>query len=118
MEDVALSLQPKQQPARLRANQLDLRFPEFAGLGVKLQPSLVGPPGPAGEASPSAPTFSYTGGRLSSILYADGSLKTFVWVAGRLTQVDFQRSGVAFTVRKSFSYNVDGTLAAVAQSEV
>ena len=136
MEDIALLLQPKPQPAKLvaeqvvlrpavvvqpaqlRTDKLDLRFPEFDGLDVKLQPSLVGPPGPAGDASPASPAFSYTGGRLSSVLYADGSLKTLVWVAGRLAQVDFQRAGVAFTVRKSFSYNVDGTLAAIVESQV
>lgn len=136
MSDILLTLQGKTQPAKLSLEQvvlrpavsvevaklesdrLDLRFPEFEGLDVKLQPSLVGPPGPAGDASPSSPTFSYTGGRLSAVLYADGSLKTLVWVAGRLAQVDFQRTGVAFTVRKSFAYNLDGTLAAIVESQV
>lgn len=136
MSDIALVLQPKQQPAKLESAQvalkpsvlvqtarldserIDLRFSEFDGLDVKLQPSLVGPPGVSGDASPISPVFSYTGGLLTSVTYADGSLKTFVWIAGRLAQVDFQQAGVAFTVRKLFSYNADGTLATIAESEI
>lgn len=136
MSDILLTLQGKTQPAklsleqvvlrpavsvevaRLESDRLDLRFPEFDGLDVRLQPSLIGPPGPSGESGPASPTFSYTGGRLSSVVYADGSLKTFVWVAGRLAQVDFQRTGVAYLVRKTFAYNTDGTLAAVSESQV
>ncbi len=70
----------------------------------------------AGSATPPmSPTFTYVDGMLTGVLYADGSTKALTWASGRLSRLDFARPS-ARTVRKEFSYNGDGTLAAVAQT--
>lgn len=86
-------------------------------IDAALLPLLVGEPGPPGDAGPTNPVFTWSGGVLSAVTYGDGSTKALIWSAGRLEQLDFARPGRP-TVRKTFSYNPDGTLAAVTQSEV
>ena len=76
-----------------------------------LEVAVQGPPGPPGS-NPKSPAFTWAAGKLASVLYADGSTKTLTWVGDRLTQVDFARVGYPAT-RKTLTYNVDGTLAAV-----
>lgn len=67
-----------------------------------------------GEESPS---FTYASGNVTRIDYASGDYKLLTWTDGVLTRVDFLRAGQT-TVRKDFTYNPDGTLASIAQSEV
>jgi hypothetical protein len=56
-----------------------------------------------GLPKPTDPDFSYSGGDLSQIDYADGSQKTFTYDGGgNLTRVDFVQDGV--TLRKDFYY--------------
>lgn len=78
-----------------------------------------GPSGGGGGAGvdrpPISPSFTYVDGVLTGVAYADGSTKTLTWAAGRLSRLDFLRPARP-SVRKDFSYNGDGTLAAVAQS--
>lgn len=78
---------------------------------------LRGRPGLDASAMPSSPSFTWATGKLISISYGDGSTKSLTWSADKLQQIDFVRAGVG-TTRKQFTYNPDGTLAAVAQSEV
>lgn len=52
-----------------------------------------------------------------AVAYADGSTKTLAYTGDRLTSLDFLRTGYG-GVRKNFSYNCDGTLAAVSQSAI
>ncbi|MDZ4397983.1 hypothetical protein [Hydrogenophaga sp.] len=70
---------------------------------------------PAQPAQPASPVFSYEGGLLSGVVYADGSAKVMSYEAGRLTRVDFARPGQR-TLRKDFAYNVDGSVSNIAES--
>lgn len=90
---------------------------DVAGERVVLEVGLQGPAGPPGDAPPISPTLTWAAGKLASIVYADGSSKTFSYTGDRLTQIDFLRTGYP-GARKSLSYNPDGTLAAVAQSAI
>lgn len=76
-----------------------------------------GPAGPAGDAPPISPTLTWAAGKLASIVYADGSTKTFDYTGDRLASLDYLRTGYP-GARKTFTYNPDGTLAAVAQSAI
>jgi hypothetical protein len=85
-----------------------------------LVPALVGPrgpAGPAGDALPTSPTFTYTDGWLTAVVYADGTTKALSYTAGRLAQVDTLRPGLP-TMRKTLSYNPDGTLASLLQTVI
>jgi hypothetical protein len=61
---------------------------------------------------PTNPTFTYTGGILTSIAYGSGESKTFTYTNGLLTRLDFIRNGV--TIRKTFNYT-SGVLASITQ---
>lgn len=77
-------------------------------------PGPPGPPGPAGGgAGETNPAFTYTAGLLTRIDYASGAHKLFTYTAGVLTQLDYVVGAV--TTRKTFTYNPDGTLAAITQ---
>ena len=121
---LALQFQPAPELAvHLQASQLilALRFRVFTTLDAALLPVLVGPPGPAGTgdgtSAPTSPTFTYAGGWLTAVVYADGTTKALSYTAGRLSQVDTLRPGQP-TVRKALSYNPDGTLASVLQTVI
>lgn len=89
-------------------------------LAAALLPILIGPPGPAGGGAAAAPVsrvFTWSSGRLAAVAFADGRSKAFTWAGDQLTRVDTLRPGLP-TLRADLSYNPDGTLAAVAQSEV
>lgn len=72
-----------------------------------------GIPGPAGGVSETSPAFTYAAGRVSRIDYASGAYKLFTYVGGVLVQLDYVAGAV--TTRKLFTYNPDGTLAAITQ---
>ena len=77
-------------------------------------PGPTGPPGPGGGgAGETNPAFTYTAGLLSRIDYASGAHKLFAYAAGVLTQLDYVVGAV--TTRKTFTYNPDGSLAAITQ---
>ena len=77
-------------------------------------PGPAGPPGPAGGgAGETNPEFTYTAGLVTRIDYASGAHKIFAYTAGVLTQLDYVVGAV--TTRKTFTYNSDGTLAAITQ---
>ena len=61
-----------------------------------------------------SPVMAYSGGRLSSIVYADGALKTFTYTGGQLTQLDLVRNGL--TTRKVFTYT-SGQLSSVTETQ-
>lgn len=90
-------------------------------LDAALLPILIGPPGPPGtgdgSSAPTSPTFTYTGGWLTAVVYADGTTKALSYTDGQLAQVDTLRPGLP-TVRKTLSYNPDGTLASVLQTVI
>lgn len=50
-----------------------------------------------------SPSFTYTLGKVSSIVYSDGSTKTFTYAGNLLIKVDLLRNGV--TTRKVFTYS-------------
>jgi hypothetical protein len=60
-----------------------------------------------------SPTFTYTSGNLSQIVYADGSTKTLTYAAGQLTRIDLVRGAV--TYRKDFTYS-GGNLASITET--
>lgn len=90
-------------------------------LDAALLPVLIGPPGPlgtgTGTSAPTSPTFTYTAGWLTAVVYADGTTKAMSYTAGQLAQVDTLGPGQP-TVRKTLAYNPDGTLASVAQTVI
>lgn len=120
-----LALSVQQPPALVvalvqEAPQLQLRIRQPQALDAALLPILIGPPGPAGSGTGSAPvsrTFTWSGGRLAGVTFADGRSKVFTWAGDQLARVDTLRPGQP-TQRADLSYNPDGTLAAVMQSEV
>lgn len=70
---------------------------------------------PAQPTAPTSPVFSYEGGLLSAVAYADGSTKTMSYTDGRLVRVDLVRPGQR-TLRKDVSYLPDGNVAGVAET--
>ncbi len=73
-----------------------------------------GIPGPAGGVSETSPAFTYAAaGRVSRIDYASGAYKLFAYAGSALVQLDYVVGDV--TTRKTFTYNPDGTLAAITQ---
>lgn len=90
-------------------------------LDAALLPVLIGPPGPPGSgtgpSAPTSPTFTYTEGWLTAVMYADGTTKALNYTDGRLAQVDTLRPGLP-AMRKTLSYNPDGTLASVLQTVI
>lgn len=68
------------------------------------------PQGPQGEPGENekGPEFTYSSGKVSRIDYDSGNYKVMTYTAGVLTQIDYHRG--AETIRKTFNYNVDGTL--------
>lgn len=97
---------------------LDLvpRLPE--AIDAALIPILVGPPGPAGGGADLInPVLTWAGGRLVGVAYDGGASKALVYSSDQLATLDLLRPGQP-TLRKTFSYNPDGTLAAVTQAEV
>lgn len=67
----------------------------------------TGPQGPLGE-NEKGPAFTYSSGVVSRIDYDSGNYKLFTYSSGVLTQVDYRKG--SSTIRKTFSYNGDGTL--------
>lgn len=79
----------------------------------------IGPQGPIGANGANAftetdPVFTYTSGQVTRIDYASGNYKLFTYTAGVLTQLDYVQGSA--TVRKTFTYNPDGTLASVTET--
>lgn len=72
-----------------------------------------GIPGPAGGVSETSPAFTYAAGRVSRIDYASGAYKLFSYAGTLLVQLDYVVGDV--TTRKTFTYNLDGTLAAITE---
>lgn len=120
---LALAIQPPQALAvELVADvpQLQLQIRQPQALDAALLPILIGPPGPAGGGAAAAPvsrSLTWSAGRLVGVAYADGRSKALTWTGDQLTRVDTLRPGLT-TLRADLTYNPDGTLAAVAQSEV
>lgn len=68
-----------------------------------------------GVSDPSSPQFTYVGGRMSRIDYADSSFKVFAYTGGgALDYIDFTQSGT--TTRKTFVRDVDGVLTEIVES--
>jgi hypothetical protein len=68
------------------------------------------------KAPDKSPVFTYTAGLLTRVDYASGNYKTLAYTAGVLNQVVYVLPGR--TVTKVFTYNLDGSLASISQSEV
>lgn len=65
--------------------------------------------------SEKSPVMTYSGGDLSRIDYASGNFKTFTYSGGNLSQLVYTLAGR--TITKVFTYNIDGTLASITQTE-
>lgn len=92
---------------------VSLHLPELTTLTAGEQ-GPPGRPGPAGgTAGETNPAFTYAAGRVTRIDYASGAYKLLTYTAGVLTQLDYVVGAV--TTRKTFTYNPDGTLAAITQ---
>lgn len=70
-----------------------------------IEVGAVGPQGPPGDVNDTlkSPTFSYASGKLTGVVYADGSTKALSYTGDQLTRIDLVRSGV--TYRKDFFYS-------------
>lgn len=68
------------------------------------------------KAPDKSPAFTYTSGLLTRVDYASGNYKTLTYSGTVLTQTQYVLPGR--TVTKVFTYNGDGSLAAVNQTEV
>lgn len=68
------------------------------------------------KAPDKSPVFTYVGGLLSRIDYASGNYKLFTYTGSQLTQLQYVLTGR--TITKAFTYNLDGTLASISQTEV
>ena len=75
-----------------------------------------GPPGPAGGAGEAGPAMTYTSGVLTRVDYDSGNYKLFTYASGVLTQLDYVKGAV--TTRLAFTYNPDGSLASVTQTDL
>lgn len=106
-------------PASSIESLIEIPAPITSVIGGPGSQGLPGPPGPPGdgESAEIEPAFSYVGGLLTRIDYVSGNYKTFSYTAGLLTRIDYVRVGGP-TVRKTLSYNPDGTLAAIDQEIV
>ena len=80
-----------------------------------LEVAEQGPPGPPG-ASEFSPAMTYVGGVLTRVDYASGNYKLMTYTSGLLTQVDYVRGSA--TARKTLTYNPDGSLASVTESNL
>jgi hypothetical protein len=61
-----------------------------------------------------SPEFTYTTGVLTRVDYDSGNYKLFTYTSGVLTQLDYVVGSV--TTRKTFNYNLDGSLASITQT--
>jgi hypothetical protein len=74
--------------------------------------------GPMGEPAfrETGPAFTYQGGTVVRVDYDSGNYKLLEYVNEQLSVVDYVKNGE--TLRKSFIYNQDGTLAEVVESTI
>lgn len=63
-----------------------------------------------------SPQFSYTSGDLTRVDYSNGNYKLFSYTNGNLTQMEYILAGR--TINKVFSYNIDGNLESISQTEI
>lgn len=76
---------------------------------------FVIPEGPPQEEEP-GPAFTYSSGLVTRIDYDSGNYKVLTYSSGVLTQIDYHVG--ASTIRKTFVYNVDGSLAEIVQTTI
>lgn len=69
---------------------------------------------PGGSVEETGPAFTYADGVLTRIDYDSGNYKLFSYSSGRLSQADYVIG--AATIRKTFSYNPDGSLDQITQT--
>lgn len=62
------------------------------------------------------PSFTYFNGDLSRIDYSNGNYKLFTYSSGLLTELNYITPGR--TINKLFSYNIDGNLTSISQTEI
>lgn len=62
------------------------------------------------------PEFTYSAGILTRIDYDSGNYKLFTYSSNKVTRIDYIRG--ERTIRKDFSYNLDGSLASITQTEI
>ena len=68
-------------------------------------------------APPTTRTLTWVSGRLNAVLYVDGRSRLMTYTGDQLTRVD--RLAPSGPIRRAdLSYNPDGTLAAITESEV
>lgn len=64
-----------------------------------------------------SPVFTYDGnGRVSTVTYADGSVKTFTYTLDKLTRIDHVYTSPARTYRKDFAYDLSGRISSITES--
>lgn len=68
------------------------------------------------DISETGPSLTYTSSILTRIDYDSGNYKTFSYTGGILTQIDYVVGLV--TTRKTFNYNLDGSLASIDHTEI
>lgn len=76
---------------------------------------FVIPAGPPQEQEP-GPAFTYTSGLVTRIDYDSGNYKVLTYSGGILSRVDYHLG--ATVIRKTFVYNVDGTLGEIVQTKL
>lgn len=84
-------------------------------LALTLAPVIKGDPGEPGEgASEIGPEFTWVSGVLTRVDYDSGNYKLLTYLFGKLSQLDYVKG--LQTIRKTFNYNLDGTLQSVDQA--
>lgn len=115
ISDEASVIEVRETPATVQVIQV--------GHTVMIQPGVtsiveVQTQGPKGDSASSetGPSFTYTSGVVSRIDYDSGNYRLFTYSGGNITRIDYVQP--TKTVRKDFSYNVDGSLAEITQTEI
>ena len=62
-----------------------------------------------------SPSYTYTAGKLTRVDYSNGNYKILSYTGTALTSVVHYRDNV--TITKSFSYNLDGSLASITETD-
>lgn len=117
-QGLVIVVQPALQVVEVREASSTVQVVQAQPLAVVQVPGPQGPrgfTGPAGNGKPEEPEFFYVNGVLSSVVYANGSSKTFSYDAGRLVEVE-EYDPIGTLVVKTLTYNPDGSLAAVTRS--
>ena len=89
---------------------------ETAGAATVVLGGEPGPEGKPGKSPEPNPTFEYVNSILTRITYPSGNYKLFEYLDGLLHTVTYYEADI--TTRKTFYYNVDGSLQRIEETTI